>query len=157
MTQKNAPSAVGAAAEGQIVSVPISEENPNMDIIADTTDNREDEGETLAEWNARDKAERAAWLVEHPEADAAKPDWATKVGVEWEPDGAHSITYDREFGHVLLSRWAVWDHGTVRFMAGTTDPEVVVVLRDEVLTVTQMRELASALMAAIPVVEAAHA
>lgn len=30
MTQKNAPSAVGAAAEGQYVSIPIPEENPNM-------------------------------------------------------------------------------------------------------------------------------
>lgn len=41
MTQKNAPSAVGAATEGQNVSIPIPEENPNMNIIAPTDDVRE--------------------------------------------------------------------------------------------------------------------
>jgi hypothetical protein len=132
---------------------PIPEESTNMSSIADAGD----DGETLAEWDARDRAEQAAWLAVHPEVTAAKPEWSDTVSVHWEYDDAVGIAYERTIGHVLLSRWAMWQTGSVRLDRDTAEPEVVVLLRDDPLTVTQMRELASALMTAIPVVEQAHA
>ncbi|AZS48396.1 hypothetical protein [Microbacterium oxydans] len=132
---------------------PIPEESTNTSSIADTGT----QGETRAEWNARDKAEKATWLTEHPEATAAKPDWADRVGVEWEFDEEHvTITYERGFGQVLLSRWASWSAGVVHFADGTTAPDAIVLLRDDPLTVAQMRELASNLLAAAPIVEQAQ-
>lgn len=147
---KETPAGQGEGFE--IAARPIPEENPNMDIIADAAN----AGETLAEWDARDRAEQDAWLAAHPEARAAKPEWADTVCVHEEFDGSFAIAYERTFGHVLLSRWALWESGVVRFPEGTTEPEVVVLLRDDPLTVAQMRELAGNLLAATPMVETAQ-
>lgn len=151
--QRKGPGTGGNQSEAEITPTPSKEHEANENIIADTTD----AGETLAEWNARDRAGKSAWLAAHPEAVAAKPEWAEQVGVEWEFDNRIvTITYEREFGHVLLSRWATWENGSVRFTDGTTNPEVVVLLRDDPLTVEQMRELAGNLLAATPIVETAQ-
>lgn len=133
-------------------ALPIQGKNMNTSSIAETTAPRE--AETLAEWNERDKTAKAAWLAAHPEAAAAKPDWAEKVWLEWEPDGTHTVTYERTIGLVLLARWSVWENGVIRFMDGSSAPEAFV-NHAEVLTLEQMRELASDLMAAIPVLEEA--
>ncbi|MEV7609875.1 hypothetical protein AB0N61_10355 [Microbacterium sp. NPDC089320] len=146
------PGAGGNQSEAEIPTTPSQEHEVNENIIAET----QGAGESLAEWNARDRAEKSAWLAAHPEALAAKPEWATQVGVEWEFENRIvTITYEREFGHVLLSRWATWEHGAIRFTDGTTTPEVVVLLRDDPLTIAQMRELAGNLLAATPIVETA--
>lgn len=153
MSGANKETPAGQGEGFEITPTPSKEHEVNENIIADTAD----AGESLAEWNARDRAEKAAWLVAHPEAVAAKPEWADQVGVEWEEEPQDvAITYERDFGAVLLSRWAAWENGVLTFDGGTTAPEVAVLLRSEILDVTQMRELASNLLAALPIVEQAQ-
>lgn len=109
----------------------------------------------LAEQKRRDRAERDEYLNAHPEILAAKPDWATKVSVDaFDEDGA-DVIYDRDFGRVELSRGARFESGRVTFDDNTTAPSVFIYERED-LTVEGMRELASALLAAIPTVEAAQ-
>ncbi|WP_372968541.1 hypothetical protein [Microbacterium sp.] len=115
---------------------------------------------TLDEIRRRSDAQKDAWIAEHAEAiEAARPAEATSVDVwDFNPrSNGQGILYVREFGPVSLSWSADVVDGVVSFRAGV-DVMVHVGTTSEVVPgVDEMRELASALMAAIPTVEAATA
>ncbi len=126
----------------------MSEIQGTPDVLSDS--------EKLAEWNARSRAERDAWLAEHPELLTATL-WHEKVYVE-DLDGFEGveILFERDFGPVRLIQRATHSNGVLTWDDDTTAPNVIVDDRyREELSVEQIRELASALMAAIPVVEEA--
>lgn len=113
---------------------------------------------TLDEQSRRDRAERDAWLAEHPELLTATS-WHETVQV----DDLHGldgvgIWFEHDYGSLRLVKHASHHDGVLTWDDDSNAPEVIID-RDAVedLSVTQMRELASALMAAIPVVEAATA
>lgn len=115
------------------------------------------DSEKLAEWQVQLAAASEAWRQEHPEVVSAKPDWADTLTIEvLDGDDPVDVWAEREIGVVSLSRHGEWRDGVLTWDGGTDAPSVYL-LRDntEDLTVGRMREIASSLMAAIPVVEAA--
>lgn len=110
------------------------------------------------EWRRRERAARNAFADEHPVILESKPAWADSVDVDAidEKSGEADIVYGRSFGPVELSRAAVYVDGGMRF-DDDTDRPFVTLAKHEDLTLEEMRELASAIMAAIPVVEEATA
>ncbi|WP_292786023.1 MULTISPECIES: hypothetical protein [unclassified Microbacterium] len=152
----------GLAAEGfENIPNTAEEQEMNDSTVDQTADNCEGAFgvPTIAEIRERNIAARSAWLAEHPEVAALKPDWAETLDVD-DLDGVDGVDLwaERDFGPVRLIAHASYLDGRVTWDGEVTTPNVVVE-RDyvEELTVTQMRELASALMAAIPLVEAATA
>lgn len=141
-------------------STPNEEQNMNNPIIPDEDEMRESANalQTLAEIRERNLAARATWLAGRPEVAALKPDWAVTLEVD-DLDGVEGVDLwaERDFGPMRLVAHASYRDGQVTWDDGTTAPNVVIERAYvEELTVEQMRELASALMAAIPVVEAAQ-
>lgn len=113
---------------------------------------------TLAEMRRRSDAEADAWEAAHADAiRAAMPAEATSFCV-WDFSAfsdVQGVMYERDFGPVTISWPAEGSNGTVRVTGG---PEVMVRVgnqSDVVDGVDELRKLASALMAAIPVVETA--
>lgn len=117
---------------------------------------------TFAEMQRRKQAVKVAWLDAHPEIMANKPAWAKRVSVDAidkeDDDGEVEIWFEREVGPVQLSKYANYRNGTLAWADGSDAPSVSID-RDkcENITLDGMREIAAALMAAIPVVEAAMA
>lgn len=146
----------GLAAEGfEYTTHPTEEKTMNTQSIPTP----EAAATMVAEWKAQLARASAAWRQEHPEILAARPGWAETVTVEvLDGEGPVDLWFEREFGAVRLAKHAVWSAGELAWDEGSNLPEVSIdPSHVEDLTVTQMRELASALMAAIPIVEAASA
>ena len=145
----------GLAAEGfEYTTHPTEEKTMNAQSIP----TRQDDATMLAEWKARSRTDRDAWLAEHPELLTATS-WHERVYVE-DLDGFEGveILFERDFGPVRLIQRATHSDGVLTWDDDTTAPNVIVDDRyREELSVEQIRELASALMAAIPVVEEATA
>lgn len=109
-----------------------------------------------AEFERRREQREAAFLAEHPEIHAAVP-WAEEITVD-APNRveAYDIWAERDFGKLRLSRRAEFADGVLTWDDDTSAPAVMIDHWKE-LTLEDMRELASALMGAIPVVEEALA
>lgn len=113
---------------------------------------------THEELQRRQRAEKDGWLAAHPEIASMSLGWGAKVSVDTlnGVDGV-DLWWEREFGRaVRMSRHASYRAGVLTYDDDSTTPDVIVD-RDfvEDLSLDDMRELASALMAAIPVMEAA--
>lgn len=112
---------------------------------------------TLAEQNRRTREAEAAWIAAHPDVSAATG-WHDSVDVvdfaEGSDDGVE-LMFEKDLGPVRIVQAAYHRDGALRW---SDEPTVVVDsgYRED-LTVDGMRELASALMAAIPLVEEATA
>lgn len=97
-----------------------------------------------------------SFLARHPDVAAAKPGWADSVAVDADTNADAEVWFERNIGPVRLSRHAEFNGGVLRWDDDTTAPSVDIDDGQE-MTVAQMRELASALMVAIPIVEEATA
>lgn len=108
------------------------------------------------EWRRRQRTRLNSFADNRPLIRESKPSWAESTDVDAVDPQTHEadIVYGRSFGPVELSRAAVYVDGGMRF-DDNTDRPFVTLAKHEDLTLEEMRELASALMAAIPVVEEA--
>lgn len=151
--QKNAPSTVGAAAEGQVVSCPIPEENPNMSKDMPTTQHSASEiADSSAERRHWDSLVQQ-WLRAHPEVTAAKPEWADTVGVDsFDEEEGVDVWFERQIGVIRLSKHATLKDGLFTWDDGSEAPYVTLE-QWEGLDHDDLWDLAEALVVAIPVVE----
>lgn len=112
---------------------------------------------TLAEQNRRTREAEAAWIAAHPDISTATG-WHDTVDVvdfaEGSEDGVE-LMFEKDLGPARIVQAAYHRDGALRWSDGPT--AVVDSRYREDLTVDGMRELASALMTAIPVVEEATA
>lgn len=108
------------------------------------------------EWRRQERARLNSFADNRPVIRESKPSWAESTDVDAVDPQTHEadIVYGRSFGPVELSRAAVYADGVMQF-DDDTDRPFVTLTKHEDLTLEEMRELASALMAAIPVVEEA--
>ncbi len=114
---------------------------------------------SLAGVKRREAARGEEWLAAHPEVGAAVQSWATDIEVNINTRRETvDVWAERDLGLVHLSKHAELCDGVIIWDDDSPKPYVSLD-RDRVedLTVETMRELASALLAAIPAVEAALA
>lgn len=109
------------------------------------------------EWRRQKRASLNAFADDRPVIRASQPAWADLLTVDaiYEDTQQADVIYSRDFGPVELSRAAVYVDGEMRF-DDDTDRPFVTLRKHEDLTLEDMRELVSSLMAAIPLVEDAQ-
>lgn len=105
------------------------------------------------------KALQDDWLDEHPQVRASKPAWADTIGADYYQGGDPAevdVWFERLIGSVRMSKHAEFKGGVLTWDDDSTDPYVTLEKWED-LDAAEMRDLVSALLAAIPVIEAASA
>lgn len=169
-TNKETPAGQGEGFE--ITATPSKEQNVNDNQTTPTTfvdadhigvvipiDLVEIDGERIsrAEWIAREQAKRDAFYLEHRDViDAARPTWAEKAVIDAIADGEADLVYVRSYGSLELTRAAELVDGRIIYSGDTDRPNASIYGKTDDLSVTEIRELAASLLAAVPAMEAAE-
>lgn len=153
--KENALAAGGNQREGENTATPIGREAMNTEkSMTATADPHLLSGEEA--WAAY-QARAGRFAVEHPEVLEAKPAWAHELVVDYvEDDGTAHLIFEASFGSVSVTRSAKYVDGLL-LRDEVVDVPYVSLDRWDKLTVADMRQLASDLMAAIATADAVFA